>query len=147
MPLSSILTHSTVKLLSFTRDLIKSQTFLPLSTFLHSRHLYLIQLTLITNSEMCSYYILSTMASSSNPSSHNNILFAYFNKISYHRSRSSSNSPHSTRSSAYKRPCNLHSLPSSENLTPILPIFITSFIYSLKNHGDMTHLCLHYYQF
>ena len=59
--------------------------------------------------------------------------------------RCSSDSPYKTKSSACKRPGNLHSLPSSRNLTSILLIpiftsFITVSIYTLKSQGDTT-LC------
>ena len=51
--------------------------------------------------------------------------------------RSPSDSPHTTKSSAYKRPGNLHPLLSPRNLTPLLPIpiftsFITASIYTLN---------------
>ena len=57
------------------------------------------------------------------------------------------NSPHKTESSEYKRQDNLHSLQSSWNLTPLLPIpifksFITASSYTLKSQGDMIHTYL-----
>ena len=58
------------------------------------------------------------------------------NKPSHHCFRSSSNLPHRTKSSVCKRSSNLYSLPSSMNLTPLLPIpiftsFITESIYTV----------------
>ena len=58
----------------------------------------------------------------------------------------SSDLPYKTKSSAYKKRGNLHSLPSFRNLTPILPISIFTFIppsmYTLKGQGDMIQPCL-----
>ena len=69
----------------------------------------------------------------------------HLNKSSTIALSSSSNSPHKIKSSAYKTPGNLYSLPSSWNLAPLPPIpiftsFITASIYTLNSQGDMIHL-------
>ena len=137
LPLASFLLHSTPSI--------------PDSSKTHSKYL---------NSQTCSKQISCTWTSHSSRSSQfitiTLLLPALtFSPILLHTStnrptitiRSSSKSPHRTKSSAYKRSGNLYSLPSSTNLTPLLPIpispsFITVSIYTLNSKGDMIQPCL-----
>ena len=134
-----LMLHScTLKLqtLSFTRDLIAPPTFLLLGTFIRYSES---SVTRSTNTSHTDPYSLP-----------NPIIFLLsaltFRSIFLHAPtkrvtitlRSSFVLSNKTRSSAYKRPNNLHSHPSSKSLTLIHPIFtftsfITVSIYSFKN--------------
>ena len=133
------LAHSNCKSLALIRSLMAPVTLLILATFLlhsvpsipdlsktHPKYL---------NSETCSKQIPFTWISYSNHSSPFSTITLFlpplnFSPLLLYTStnyptfilRSSSNTPH--RSFAYKRPGNLYSLPSSQNLIPLLPIYI-----------------------
>ena len=142
-PIIYIIIYISCKSIALTSDLMGPATLLPLTTFLlysapsvpdsskaHLKYL---------NAEMCSKQIPSTWTSHSNPSSPFSTITLLLSTLSFspllHTSanyptiapRSSSNLPHRTKSCAYKRPGNLHSPPSSRNLTPFLPIPIPSY--------------------
>ena len=144
------LAHSSCKSLVLTRDLMAPATLFLLATFLlHSAasvpnsSKYKIPRHALNESYLHESHTL--IASSLFSTITLFLPGLTFSSLSLHTSanhptialRSSFYSPHRTNSSAYKKPGNLHSLPSSTNLTPLLPIPIfTSFtvsIYTLKN--------------
>ena len=107
-------------------------------------HLYLVHLTQTPNSEICSNCTLSTMTVPIYPSSTAaNIALLLSTFTSRHHLqilqhsvliitfRFSPDAPFDTRSPVYKRLPNLHTFPSSENLTPLISVFSTSSLHHL----------------
>ena len=71
--------------------------------------------------------------------------YAYFNKASYHHFRILFQFAANIKSSAYKKLCNLHSLPSFENLTLILLAPTSTFFhYHIQVRLNIKHFSHHY---
>ena len=125
------LAHSRCKSLALTRGLIAPVTLFPLATFLlhsapsvpdsfkpHPKYL---------NSKICSKRVLYTLTPHTNLSSPFSIITLLlpaliFPSPSTYLNKSSNHLPQFLlQLTTYKRPDNLHSLPSSSNFIPLLP--------------------------